>query len=67
MGDIGEVADLFSSIFKYVTDPAGYSKSSIQSKCEQLHDAAIKAINSKDYDALDFILAEFRRLREKII
>ena len=64
---VGPLAILANTIFQWVTEPEGYHELKIDRKLEKLHDACIKALNARDFAALDALSAEYRRLRETII
>lgn len=63
---IGPMASLALAVFKWVTEPEGYQEWSITRKLEALHAASLKALEAKDFAALDTLLAEYRRLRDTI-
>lgn len=64
---IGPLATLANTIFKWVTEPEGYHELSLNRKLEKLHEASIKALNARDFVAVDALLAEHRRMRDEIV
>jgi hypothetical protein len=64
---IGPLAILANTIFKWVTEPEGYHELKLERKLEKLHEAALKALNARDFAALDALTAEYRRLRDTIV
>jgi hypothetical protein len=63
----GEFAGLAKVIFQWVTEPDGYHEWSTDKKLEKLHEASLKALQTRDLPALDVLLAEYKRLRDKIV
>ena len=64
MGDVGAVAKLVDTLASWVLDPAGYATWSRERKLDEIHTAAVTALAAGQYDVLDRLLAELRRLRE---
>ena len=67
MGDIGQVAELLQVIFKWVTEPGGYTELTLARKLDKLHEGSLRALAAKDFVACDTLLAEYRRLSAQII
>lgn len=66
IGDVGAVASLVETVFKWVTEPEGYHELSLGRKLEKLHGASLRALAEKDWMAVDALLAEYRRLSAQI-
>jgi hypothetical protein len=64
---IGPLAVLANTIFKYVTEPDGFHELKLSRKLEKLHEASLKALQARDFAALDALLAEYKRLRDEIV
>jgi hypothetical protein len=66
-GGIGAVASLAEAIFKWVTDPNGYETLSTDLKLDRLREATNKAMDAKDWTALDYLIAEYRRISSTFV
>jgi len=64
MGDIGAVADLLNTLVSWALSPSGYATMTRDQKLEHLHDTMLKALAARQYDTLDQLLAELRRLQQ---
>jgi hypothetical protein len=64
---LGPLASLAEVIFRYVTEPNGYHEWSTNKKLGRLHESSLKALNARDFAALDALLAEYKRLRDEIV
>ena len=67
MGDVGAVATLLDDLFKFATEPGGFQGMSLDSKLKVLKDAANKAIDACDFQAVDRLNAEYQRLSSDIL
>lgn len=64
MGNVGAVATFLDDLLKYFAmDPDGYARASVERKLETLHEASIKAVEQKDWAAVDRCVAQYRELQ----
>jgi hypothetical protein len=64
MGDVGAVATLINTLLSWALNPDGYAQMSRDQKLEHVHDTMLKALAAGQYDTLDQLLAELRRLQQ---
>lgn len=67
MGSVGSVAELIKAIFDYATEPEGYHADSLERKLAKLTEAAHRALDAKDWPAVDAVLAELKRMQSEIV
>lgn len=62
---LGAGLTLADDLFKWLTNPSGYKQMTLDNQLEAIHEAAEKALVARDYGAVDRLLAELNRLRDK--
>lgn len=64
MGDVGAVAALLDTLVKWAIDPSGYAAMTREQKLENIHATMLEALAAGQYDVLDRLLAELKRVRD---